>query len=91
MTSIMDQEQEKAYEKTVNMKEQKTTESCQMEAKIKTRILEELAKYKNPMEVYKLLKQQTTKTDAPVNACPLNAQSFQKAFSEQKKLIISPN
>jgi len=73
------------------MKEQKTTESCQMEAKIKTRILEELAKYKNPLEVYKLLKQQANKSEAPVNGCFSNGLSFQKAFSEQKNLIISPN
>jgi hypothetical protein len=73
------------------MNQQKTTESCQTEAKIKTRILEELAKYKNPLEVYKMLKQQATKSDAPVSGCLSNGLSFQKAFSEQKNLIISPN
>jgi hypothetical protein len=62
-----------------------------MEAKIKTRILEELAKYKNPLEIYKMLKQQSGKPDAPVSGCLANGLSFQKAFSEQKNLIISPN
>lgn len=51
-----------------------------MEAKFKTRILEELAKFKNPLEVYKLLKQQKTKSEAPGNNCLTNGVSFQKAF-----------
>jgi hypothetical protein len=65
------QETEKAYQQDTICQErrqrQKNTEASQNEAQIKTRILEEISKYKNqggnPLELYKLLKPHPLKSD----------------------------
>ena len=72
-------------------KDQKTPEGLsqnQLEAKMKNRILEEIAKSKNPLEMYKLIKQQNSRPES-LSVQNLREQiSLQKAISDQKNLII---